>query len=275
MTQANTGQTADNQATNQINEQFADRIIEARQVSVFYGTKPAVQQIDLDVERYKITALIGPSGCGKTTLLRSFNRMNDLIPIARTEGQILFEGQDLYSPGVDPTEIRYKIGMVFQRPNPFPKSIYDNIAFGPRINGFRGDMDELVERSLKGAALWDEVKDRLRSSGLSLSGGQQQRVAIARALAMEPEVMLFDEVTSSLDPELVGEVLNVMRDLSSEGMTMIVVTHELGFAYHLAKQVLFLHDGVIHEQGSPDDVLKNPKEERTKQFLEGFTDFYF
>ena len=191
-----------------------DLIIEAKNVSVYYADKPAVRDINLDIERNRITALIGPSGCGKTTLLRCFNRMNDLVPIARTEGQILFEGQDLYSPFVDPTEIRYKIGMVFQRPNPFPKSIYDNIAFGPRINGFRGNMDELVERSLRGAALWDEVKDRLRASGLSLSGGQQQRLCIARTLAVEPTVILMDEPCSALDPIATLAIEDLMRELS-------------------------------------------------------------
>jgi phosphate transport system ATP-binding protein len=273
MTQANTGQTADNQATNQINEQFADRIIEARQVSVFYGTKPAVQQIDLDVERYKITALIGPSGCGKTTLLRSFNRMNDLIPIARTEGQILFEGQDLYSPGVDPTEIRYKIGMVFQRPNPFPKSIYDNIAFGPRINGFRGDMDELVERSLKGAALWDEVKDRLRSSGLSLSGGQQQRLCIARTLAVEPTVILMDEPCSALDPIATLAIEDLMRKLS-EDYSIIIVTHNMQQAARVSDYTAFLtvderRVGELVEYGETRQIFTNPRDERTEAYITG------
>ncbi|GIT42726.1 MAG: hypothetical protein Ct9H300mP11_06620 [Chloroflexota bacterium] len=168
--------------------QDQDFILQSRGLSVYYDSKKAVTDVDLDVARNRITSIIGPSGCGKSTLLRCFNRMNDLIPSARVEGQVLFDGIDLYGQGVDPTEIRYEIGMVFQRPNPFPKSIYDNVAFGPRINGFEGDIDEIVERSLVRAALWDEVKDRLKSSALSLSGGQQQRLCIARALAVEPRV---------------------------------------------------------------------------------------
>ena len=288
MTQVNTQQTATNQTaanqtanqtatnqtvTNQTAGQFADRIIEARQVSVFYGTKPAVQQIDLNVERYKITALIGPSGCGKTTLLRSFNRMNDLIPIARTEGQILFEGQDLYSPEVDPTEVRYKIGMVFQRPNPFPKSIYDNIAFGPRINGFRGDMDELVERSLKGAALWDEVKDRLRSSGLSLSGGQQQRLCIARTLAVEPTVILMDEPCSALDPIATLAIEELMRELSQK-YSIIIVTHNMQQAARVSNYTAFLtaderRIGELVEYGETRQIFTNPRDERTEAYITG------
>ncbi len=269
MTQVNTEQTAANQTAGQ----FADRIIEARQVSVFYGTKPAVQQIDLNVERYKITALIGPSGCGKTTLLRSFNRMNDLIPIARTEGQILFEGLDLYSPEVDPTEIRYKIGMVFQRPNPFPKSIYDNIAFGPRINGFRGDLDELVERSLKGAALWDEVKDRLRSSGLSLSGGQQQRLCIARTLAVEPTVILMDEPCSALDPIATLAIEELMRELSQK-YSIIIVTHNMQQAARVSNYTAFLtaderRIGELVEYGETRQIFTNPRDERTEAYITG------
>ena len=202
-------------------------ILQARDVSVFYGDKPAVVDVNLDVEREKITALIGPSGCGKTSLLRVFNRMNDLIPIAHTKGQVLFEGMDLYGTDIDPTEIRYKIGMVFQRPNPFPKSIYDNIAFGPRLNGFRGDMDELVESSLRRAALWDEVKDRLKSSGLSLSGGQQQLLCIARTLAVEPKVLLMDEPCSALDSIATLAIEELMRELSHLYSIVIVIRNRL------------------------------------------------
>jgi len=180
--------------------QNQEPILQTRGLSVYYDTKKAVTDVDLDVARNRITAIIGPSGCGKSTLLRCFNRMNDLIPSARVEGQVLFDGLDLYGHDVDPTEIRYEIGMVFQRPNPFPKSIYDNVAFGPRINGFDGSIDEVVEKSLVRAALWDEVKDRLKASALSLSGGQQQRLCIARALAVEPRVILMDEPCSALDP---------------------------------------------------------------------------
>ena len=250
-----------------------DLIIEAKKVSVFYGNKPAVSEIDLEVERNRITALIGPSGCGKTTLLRSFNRMNDLIPTAHTTGQILFEGEDLYSPMVDPTEIRYKIGMVFQRPNPFPKSIYDNIAFGPRINGFRGDMDELVERSLKGAALWDEVKDRLKSSGLSLSGGQQQRLCIARTLAVEPTVILMDEPCSALDPLATLAIEELMRDLSQQ-YSIIIVTHNMQQAARVSNYTAFLtaderRIGELVEYGETRQIFTNPRDERTEAYVTG------
>ena len=251
----------------------ADLIIEAKKVSVYYADKPAVRDISLDIERNRITALIGPSGCGKTTLLRCFNRMNDLVPIARTEGQILFEGEDLYSPFVDPTEIRYKIGMVFQRPNPFPKSIYDNIAFGPRINGFRGDMDELVERSLKGAALWDEVKDRLKSSGLSLSGGQQQRLCIARTLAVEPTVILMDEPCSALDPLATLAIEELMRELSQQ-YSIIIVTHNMQQAARVSDYTAFLtaderRVGELVEYGETRQIFTNPRDERTEAYITG------
>ena len=251
----------------------ADLIIEAKNVSVYYADKPAVRDINLDIERNRITALIGPSGCGKTTLLRCFNRMNDLVPIARTEGQILFEGQDLYSPFVDPTEIRYKIGMVFQRPNPFPKSIYDNIAFGPRINGFRGNMDELVERSLRGAALWDEVKDRLRASGLSLSGGQQQRLCIARTLAVEPTVILMDEPCSALDPIATLAIEDLMRELSQQ-YSIIIVTHNMQQAARVSDYTAFLtaderRVGELVEYGDTRQIFTNPRDERTEAYITG------
>ena len=250
-----------------------DLIIEAGGVSVYYADKPAVSNINLDIERNRITALIGPSGCGKTTLLRCFNRMNDLVPIARTEGRILFEGQDLYSPFVDPTEIRYKIGMVFQRPNPFPKSIYDNIAFGPRINGFRGNMDELVERSLRGAALWDEVKDRLRASGLSLSGGQQQRMCIARTLAVEPTVILMDEPCSALDPIATLAIEDLMRELSQQ-YSIIIVTHNMQQAARVSDYTAFItaderRVGELVEYGETGQIFTNPRDERTEAYITG------
>ena len=250
-----------------------DLIIEATGVSVYYAEKPAVKDINLDIERNRITALIGPSGCGKTTLLRSFNRMNDLVPIARTEGRILFEGEDLYSPFVDPTEIRYKIGMVFQRPNPFPKSIYDNIAFGPRINGFRGNMDELVERSLRGAALWDEVKDRLRASGLSLSGGQQQRLCIARTLAVEPTVILMDEPCSALDPIATLAIEDLMRELSQR-YSIIIVTHNMQQAARVSDYTAFItaderRVGELVEYGATGQIFTNPNDVRTEAYITG------
>jgi phosphate transport system ATP-binding protein len=250
-----------------------DLIIQAKTVSVYYGTKPAVVDINLDIHRHKITALIGPSGCGKTTLLRSFNRMNDLIPTARTEGQILFKGRDLYSPEIDPTEIRYQIGMVFQRPNPFPKSIYDNIAFGPRINGYRGDIDHLVEKSLRQAALWDEVQDRLKSSGLSLSGGQQQRLCIARTIAVGPEIILMDEPCSALDPIATLAIEDLMRELTKE-YTIIIVTHNMQQAARVSDYTAFLNAderriGELVEYGATKEMFTNPQDERTEAYITG------
>ena len=248
-------------------------IIETKNVSVFYGDTLAVSDISLGIEREKITALIGPSGCGKTTLLRSFNRMNDLIPIARTSGEILFEGNNIYAENVDPTEIRYRIGMVFQRPNPFPKSIYDNIAFGPRINGFRGDMDELVEKSLIGAALWDEVKDRLRTSGLELSGGQQQRLCIARTLAVEPTVILMDEPCSALDPIATLAIEELMRDLSKE-YSIVIVTHNMQQAARVSDYTAFItaderRIGELVEYDDTRQIFTNPTDERTEAYITG------
>ena len=248
-------------------------IIETKNVSVFYGDTPAVSDISLGIEREKITALIGPSGCGKTTLLRSFNRMNDLIPIARTSGEILFEGNNIYAENVDPTEIRYRIGMVFQRPNPFPKSIYDNIAFGPRINGFRGDMDELVEKSLIGAALWDEVKDRLRTSGLELSGGQQQRLCIARTLAVEPTVILMDEPCSALDPIATLAIEELMRDLSKQ-YSIVIVTHNMQQAARVSDYTAFItaderRIGELVEYDDTRHIFTNPTDERTEAYITG------
>ena len=248
-------------------------IIETKNVSVFYGDTPAVSDISLGIEREKITALIGPSGCGKTTLLRSFNRMNDLIPIARTSGEILFEGNNIYAENVDPTEIRYRIGMVFQRPNPFPKSIYDNIAFGPRINGFSGNMDELVEKSLIGAALWDEVKDRLRTSGLELSGGQQQRLCIARTLAVEPTVILMDEPCSALDPIATLAIEELMRDLSKE-YSIVIVTHNMQQAARVSDYTAFItaderRIGELVEYDDTRQIFTNPADERTEAYITG------
>ena len=229
--------------------------------------------MDLDVARHRITSIIGPSGCGKSTLLRCFNRMNDLIPSARVEGQVLFDGLDLYGHDVDPTEIRYEIGMVFQRPNPFPKSIYDNVAFGPRINGFQGDIDEIVERSLVRAALWDEVKDRLKSSALSLSGGQQQRLCIARALAVEPRVILMDEPCSALDPIATLAIEELMRELS-EDYSIIIVTHNMQQAARVSHYTAFLmveetRVGFLVEFGESRQLFTNPEDERTEAYITG------
>ena len=253
--------------------QDLDAILQTRGLNVYYGAKKVVTDVNLDVARNRITAIIGPSGCGKSTLLRCFNRMNDLIPSARVEGQVLFDGLDLYSQEVDPTEIRYLIGMVFQRPNPFPKSIYDNVAFGPRINGFKGDMHELVERSIRRAALWDEVKDRLEASALSLSGGQQQRLCIARALAVEPRVILMDEPCSALDPIATLAIEDLMRELS-EDYSIIIVTHNMQQAARVSNYTAFLmveeaRVGFMVEFGESRQIFTNPEDERTEAYITG------
>ncbi len=253
--------------------QDLDPILQTRGLSVYYDANKAVTDVDLDVARNRITAIIGPSGCGKSTLLRCFNRMNDLIPSARVEGQVLFDGLDLYGHEVDPTEIRYEIGMVFQRPNPFPKSIYDNVAFGPRINGFKGDLKELVEKSLMRAALWEEVKDRLQSSALALSGGQQQRLCIARALAVEPRVILMDEPCSALDPIATLAIEELMRELSEE-YSIIIVTHNMQQAARVSHYTAFLmveeaRVGFLVEFGESRQIFTNPEDERTEAYITG------
>jgi len=242
-------------------------------LNVYYGDKKVVGDVNLDVARNRITAIIGPSGCGKSTVLRCFNRMNDLIPSARVEGQVLFDGLDLYGHDVDPTEIRYEIGMVFQRPNPFPKSIFDNVAFGPRINGFTGDIAEIVERSLIRAALWDEVKDRLKASALSLSGGQQQRLCIARTLAVEPRVILMDEPCSALDPIATLAIEELMRELS-EDYSIIIVTHNMQQAARVSHYTAFLmveeaRIGFLVEFGESRQLFTNPEDERTEAYITG------
>ena len=253
--------------------QDLDVVLQTRGLSVYYDTKKVVTDVDLDVARHRITAIIGPSGCGKSTLLRCFNRMNDLIPSARVEGEVLFDGRDLYGADVDPTEIRYLIGMVFQRPNPFPKTIYDNVAFGPRINGFNGNMAEMVERSLRRAALWDEVKDRLKASALSLSGGQQQRLCIARALAVEPSVILMDEPCSALDPIATLAIEDLMRELS-EDYSIIIVTHNMQQAARVSHFTAFLmadedKAGFVVEFGESRKIFTNPEDERTEAYITG------
>ena len=251
-----------------------ESIIRAENLSVAYGGKPAVSNVTLDVPSRKITAIIGPSGCGKSTLLRSFNRMNDLIPTASVAGRVIFRGQNIYENGVDPTEIRYRIGMVFQRPNPFPKSIYDNVAFGPRINGFRGNLPELVERSLQGAALWDEVKDRLNASALALSGGQQQRLCIARALAVEPSVILMDEPCSALDPIATLAIEQLMQELSQE-YSIIIVTHNMQQAARVSHNTAFMLSdernigGFLVEYDESSRIFTNPQDERTEAYITG------
>jgi phosphate transport system ATP-binding protein len=248
-------------------------VFELRDLSCFYGAFRAVRDINLSIERNRITAIIGPSGCGKSTLLRSFNRMNDLVPGARVDGQILYHGVDLYADGVDPVEVRRRIGMVFQKPNPFPKSIYDNVAFGPRVAGYRGDMRALVEESLRRAALWDEVKDKLKAPGTSLSGGQQQRLCIARAIAVEPEVILMDEPCSALDPIATLRIEELMRDLR-ENYTIVIVTHNMQQAARASDTTVFLtmgddRAGYLVETAPTEQLFTRPRNELTEQYITG------
>ena len=242
-------------------------------VSCWYGSFRAVKDVSIDVDARQVTALIGPSGCGKTTLLRAMNRMNDLIPSYRTEGHINFEGDDLYGPGVDPVAVRRRIGMVFQKPNPFPKSIYDNVAFGPRINGFKGDLDGLVEHSLRRAALWDEVKDKLRQSGMALSGGQQQRLCIARTIAVEPEVILMDEPCSALDPRSTLQIEELMAELKRD-YTIVIVTHNMQQAARASDKTVFLtmsddRAGYVVEVDDTVKIFTNPREQLTEDYISG------
>jgi phosphate transport system ATP-binding protein len=242
--------------------------LETRDLSVFYGDSPAVKTISLSIPRNRVVAFIGPSGCGKSTFLRCFNRMNDLIPVARVEGAVLFHGANLYDPEVDPVEVRRRIGMVFQKPNPFPKTIYENIAFGLRINGYQGNLDEQVEKSLRSAALWDEVKDRLQDSALGLSGGQQQRLCIARALAVEPEVLLMDEPASALDPIATSKIEDLIGELKRE-YTIVIVTHNMQQAARVSDYTAFLYIGELVEYDDTEKIFTNPSEERTEQYITG------
>ena len=248
-------------------------VVQAKRLSVYYGTPQVISDVNLDVARSKITAIIGTSGSGKSTLLRCFNRMNELIPNFKMSGQVLFEGHDLYAPEIDPTTIRYQVGMVFQRPNPFPKSIFDNVAFGPRINGFRGDLQSLVEVSLRRAALFDEVKDRLKSSALALSGGQQQRLCIARALAVSPRVILMDEPCSSLDPMATLAIEELMRELS-EDYSIVIVTHNMQQAARVSDFTAFLMGderrvAELIEFNETRQMFTNPTDERTEAYITG------
>jgi len=245
--------------------------------SYYYGSNLAVRDVFMDIPERKITAFIGPSGCGKSTVLRCFNRLNDLIPGARVEGKITYHGVNLYDKAVDATELRRRIGMVFQKPNPFPKSIFENIAFGARINGYRGNMDELVERSLRGAALWDEVKDKLKESGLSLSGGQQQRLCIARAIAIEPEALLMDEPCSALDPISTLRVEDLMQELK-ERFTIIIVTHNMQQASRVSDMTAFFNAqatekggkmGYLVEYAPTQTIFNSPQEQSTQDYVSG------
>ncbi len=248
------------------------------EVTVSYGAKAAVCDVTLDIAAKEITALIGPSGCGKSTLIRCLNRMNDLIPSARVEGKVLYHGQDLYGSDVDAVEVRKRIGMVFQKPNPFPKSIYDNIAFGPRVLRMKGDMDEIVERALRGAALWDEVKDRLDDNAFGMSGGQQQRLCIARCMAVEPDVILMDEPCSALDPISTGKIEDLMMELKKD-YSIVIVTHNMQQAARMSDMTAFLmvklDAGERHRQGrlveydETERVFTNPSDKRTEDYVTG------
>ena len=248
-------------------------ILESKNLSVTYGSQKAIDDVSLEVPKNSVVSLIGPSGCGKSTLLRCFNRMNDLIPSASVNGTVNFSGENIYEDHVDPTEIRFRIGMVFQRPNPFPKSIYENVAFGPRINGMTEDLDEIVETSLRRAAVWNEVKDRLNDSGLSISGGQQQRICIARALAVNPEIVLMDEPASALDPISTQAIEDLIQELANE-VTIIIVTHNMQQATRISDYAAVMMAGEervgrMIEYGTNEQVFGNPKDDRTEAYVTG------
>lgn len=247
--------------------------IQARELNVYYGQFHAVRDVNLTIDARKITAMIGPSGCGKSTVLRSFNRMNDLIPIARVDGEVLFQEKNIYAPKVDPVEVRRRIGMVFQKPNPFPKSIYDNIAWGAKINGFKGNLDDLVEESLRSAALWDEVKDKLKQNAYGLSGGQQQRLCIARAIATKPEIILMDEPCSALDPIATLAIEDLMKELV-EQYTIIIVTHNMQQAARVSDYTAFFmvdpsRTGHLAEYGPTKHIFTNPTNKATEDYITG------
>jgi phosphate transport system ATP-binding protein len=247
--------------------------VEARDMHVYYGNFRAVKEISLRVPSHHITALIGPSGCGKSTVIRSFNRMNDLVASARVEGEILYHGHNIYDERVDPVEVRRRIGMVFQKPNPFPKSIYENVAWGARINSYKGNMDELVEEALRQAALWDEVKDKLAQSGYSLSGGQQQRLCIARTIAVKPEIILMDEPTSALDPVATLKIEDLIQELK-KNYTIIIVTHNMQQAARASDYTAFFNmdndrAGYLVEFNETSELFTNPQHELTEQYITG------
>jgi phosphate transport system ATP-binding protein len=255
-------------------------VFDAKNLSIYYGSFKAVTDVSLTIYENEITAFIGPSGCGKTTVLRTLNRLNDLIPTARVEGDVHYRGASLYDQGVSPIAVRRRIGMVFQKPNPFPKSIYDNVAYGPRINGERkkSNLDEIVERSLRQAALWDEVKDRLHKSGLGLSGGQAQRLCIARTLAVEPDVVLMDEPCSALDPIATGRIEDLMHEIKSR-YTIVIVTHNMQQATRVSDRTAFysvlrdeksdIRSGVLVEYGQTAQIFEDPRDSRTQAYVTG------
>ncbi|HWM55546.1 MAG TPA: phosphate ABC transporter ATP-binding protein PstB [Solirubrobacterales bacterium] len=255
-----------------------EKVFEMKGIDVLYGGVAAVKGISMDIHRNDVTAMIGPSGCGKSTLLRCLNRMNDLIPSAEVRGELLYHGEDLYGPAVDPVQVRKLIGMVFQKPNPFPKSIYDNVAFGPRILGRKDDLDATVEKALRGAALWDEVKDRLDSNAFGLSGGQQQRLCIARCIAVEPDTILMDEPCSALDPISTGKIEDLMIDLKQE-FSIVIVTHNMQQAARVSDRTAFLmveldadednRWGRLVEYDETEKVFTNPSDRRTEDYVSG------
>ena len=261
-------------------ERAATAVLECRDVSVSYNGVPALKNVDMAIRKNEITALIGPSGCGKSTFIRCLNRTNDLIPGATVDGTITYHGQDLYAKSVDPVEVRRRIGMVFQKPNPFPKSIYDNIAFGPRVTGMKVDTDEVVERSLRRAALWEEVKDKLQQSAYGLSGGQQQRLCIARAIAVDPDVILMDEPCSALDPIATARIEDLMRELE-ETYTIVIVTHNMQQAARVSDRTAFFTTEVTTDEGgdrrsgrlvefaSTEQIFKRPQDTRTEDYVTG------
>ncbi len=256
----------------------AEPIFDVRDVAVFYGDHRAVTDITLELRAHRITALIGPSGCGKSTFIRCLNRMNDLIPTARVEGEVIYHEQDLYDAKIDPVQVRKRIGMVFQKPNPFPKSIYDNIAFGPRVVGMKGDMDEIVENALRRGALWDDVKDRLKDNAFGLSGGQQQRLCIARALATDPDVLLMDEPCSALDPISTGRIEDLMMELKAN-YSIVIVTHNMQQAARVSDMTAFFtveldagekhRTGRVVEYAPTGKIFTNPDDKRTEDYVTG------
>ena len=245
--------------------------ITAHNVNVFYGAKQAIENVSIDIVTGLVTAFIGPSGCGKSTFLRTLNRMNDTIPGCRVEGEIRMDGEDIYRGTMDPVQLRARVGMVFQKPNPFPKSIYENVAYGPRIHGLaatRTELEAIVEKSLRRAGLWDEVKDRLTDAGTALSGGQQQRLCIARAIAVSPEVILMDEPCSALDPIATARIEELIDELKTR-YAIVIVTHSMQQAARVSQRTAFFHLGAMVEYGDTEDIFTNPREVRTKDYITG------
>jgi len=248
-----------------------ESIVNCKNVSVYYGQKKAINNISIDIERRSITAIIGPSGCGKSTFLRTINRMNDTIDSCRIEGTVIVDGKDIYDPSIDVVPLRAKVGMVFQKPNPFPKSIYENVAYGPRIHGLasnKSELDDIVEKALKGAGLWNEARDRLDESGTSLSGGQQQRLCIARTIAVEPQIILMDEPCSALDPIATSNIEDLMSDLAKE-YTIIIVTHSMQQAARVSQKTAYFHLGNLIEYGDTKEIFVRPKDSQTEAYISG------